>query len=323
MIDTLEETAAESAGMLGPGGDASSRHPWALLWGPRYRGLLARETGTMNRIDVGWWYRLAMTLIPLKALSLDERGDWLRLLAYADGMLTQLLSKSFYPIRASWPACHELRERMRQLTGTGEGAGSGSIEAVGWAAARLENVLLEEVGTLDVYIPSDKGAYSSTILAEEGHKALGDEALGVVSEDTARDFDEAGRCLAFGLATAAGYHVMRATESVIRQWYALAVDTPKARILWDDAVVELEKVAAEEDKATLELLGHLRRHLRNRLMHPEDFLNTDQAMDAFATAQVMIRAMAKRISEQPRYVPRPSPIEPEPPSGQSLGDAQD
>ena len=45
----------------------------------------------------------------------------------------------------------------------------------------------------------------------------------------------AGRCLAFSLATAAGFHIARATESVVRcRWrYSAVLRSKRASVIWE------------------------------------------------------------------------------------------
>ena len=86
---------------------------------------------------------------------------------------------------------------------------------------------------------------------------------------------EAGKSLAFELPTAAGFHIFRATESVLRRYYDHVTSgkvPPKVRsIAIYVRQLRIAKCAEEIILATLEQMAKLH---RNPLIHPEVALTT-------------------------------------------------
>jgi len=143
------------------------------------------------------------------------------------------------------------------------------------------------------YLVSQIGGYSMALLASKAEVNILEDALAIIDEQAKKDFREAGRCLAFELPTAAGFHAMRATESVLRQFYAQLTGKSAARKEWATCINELVKAGA--DKKVMAILDQLRDLHRNPLMHPQDFLSMKQAIGLFDIAKSAIGSLAEEI----------------------------
>jgi hypothetical protein len=99
-------------------------------------------------------------------------------------------------------------------------------EEIGWALAnpiqqaaiKFETILAAELSSSDTYWISPKGTHKTSMLIRSAHSLLPSSITDGYPEASA-DFDEAGRCWLFDTYTAAGFHLMRATESIIREYY--------------------------------------------------------------------------------------------------------
>jgi len=114
--------------------------------------------------------------------------------------------------------------------------------------------------------------------------------------EASSDFDEAGRCWLFDTYTAAGFHLMRATESVIREYYKVitGVDLPKKYRNWGAYIKNLKKCP----NASLNVIGfldHMRENYRNPIAHPEHNLSADDAQILFGVCVGAIQMMAAEI----------------------------
>jgi hypothetical protein len=82
----------------------------------------------------------------------------------------------------------------------------------------LEKVLLSEAKTKKFYaLPASR--YNSFYLMESPESFLSAGAFLKLSEMAKFDFTSACRCLLYGEATASAFHILRATEEVLRLYY--------------------------------------------------------------------------------------------------------
>ncbi len=163
------------------------------------------------------------------------------------------------------------------------------------SATKFETILAAELQGANTYSVSQKGIYSTADLIERAENALGEATTSVIEKGALVDFGAAGRCLAFELPTASGFHTMRATESVLRQYHRLLLVVPASKKSPEMATCIDQLIKAGEDKKVMESLHHIRELHRNPLMHPEDFLVMDQALQLFDIAKSAITTMAARI----------------------------
>ena len=160
----------------------------------------------------------------------------------------------------------------------------------------FENVLSAELTSLDTYILTQQGIYNTADLVAQADRAFGEAVRSVISEEARKDFREGGRCLAFELPTASGFHVMRATEAVLRQYHRLVAGLSQDAKSPEMAQCINELKKKGEDAKTLNILDAIRDLHRNPQMHPEIFLSMDEAMRLFDIAKSAINAMADRIA---------------------------
>lgn len=182
-------------------------------------------------------------------------------------------------------------------------------QAIGYQASTIsmalkafEPVLSAECDSIDTYVVSRKGIYSTSELIESADDALPSEAREVLPTGAILDLREAGRCLAFDADTACGFHLMRATESVIHEYYvAVTGHTPKRKDRnWGAYVRNLNahRKSHPESKADpklIALLDQIREHHRNVLIHPEETLSPEEALTLFGICQSAIVAFANGL----------------------------
>jgi hypothetical protein len=174
-----------------------------------------------------------------------------------------------------------------------------NISALGQSAKDFETVLANELPGLDIYHVSSIGIYSTPALIENAELAilegLSEKCRGVVTESTKRDFNQAGRCLAFELATAAGFHTMRSVEAVLRDYWILVKKPASGTKPPEMAQCINELRSSGEDPKLMDILDHIRDLHRNTLMHPEAFLQMTEALRLFDISKSAISAMAERM----------------------------
>jgi hypothetical protein len=169
------------------------------------------------------------------------------------------------------------------------------VEQINRDIDKFQAALSEEVRQLPLYFVTRVRAYSTHDLIERAEVALSAETRNAISDEAKEDFRQAGRCLAFEAHTASGYHSMRATERVLREYYALVLNKPGIGIGMKQCIDELTKAGA--DKRTMQVLDQIRNLHRNPIDHPDIFLEPEAAADLFEIATSAISAMAREIAK--------------------------
>ena len=165
-------------------------------------------------------------------------------------------------------------------------------------SANCETVLLAELQLLTTYHPAQKGAYSTQILINEAEKTLPNSILEKLNEKTTADIRQAGKCLALDIPTACGFHIMRAIESVLHDYYCEVCEPEsKTRLSnWGAYLTELRKVQNDgQVKEVIAILQQFKDRHRNLIMHPELILTDDDAHTLFEKSKAAIIAMAERL----------------------------
>jgi hypothetical protein len=161
---------------------------------------------------------------------------------------------------------------------------------------KFETLFLGDLQGGSLYLVSPKGAYDTDALTEGGLLAFSADLATKVPE-AAADLKQATRCIAFELPTAAGFHLHRAHESVLRVYWdnvTGGAERPKDNNM-GNYLRELEKL----NKGREEVRSHLKSikdFHRNPLMHPEQSLESiDQALDLLSAIRCSIGYMLQEI----------------------------
>ena len=147
------------------------------------------------------------------------------------------------------------------------------------AVADFSIVLDAECRTLDTYAVSQKGAYSMPILIDQAEMLLPADTRQRLDDVAIQDIRQAGRCMAFDLPTAAGFHLFRAVESVMRHLYNTLNGTSQEPERLPNWVAYLKALTeAQVPSDVTDMLDSIRQHYRNPLAHPDATLTTDEAI---------------------------------------------
>lgn len=171
-----------------------------------------------------------------------------------------------------------------------------------WA---FQSVLSHELPQQNIYYATPKLAYDMDILIDNGERALPQEVLdffGASKDRVIKDIRESARCLAFGIATAVGFHIYRAIECIVVDEYFPLIgvapsDYGKNKNL--GKYIELLKGKKVDEKITV-VLQHIKDEYRNPISHPEDFWDISKAGSAFGVALSVITMMLHDIESKKR-----------------------
>lgn len=230
----------------------------------------------------------------------EETNSALSALWGIKGDLSYILADKLLPLSAIKKSAEELLVLIRATLSQvekmrGEFPDNATNVSIHNAINTFQFALSEELRQLPVYVVARKGNLSRDRLIEGASEGYSQKARDLADSFIKREINESGRCIAFGLFTACGFHILRAVEICIKG-YILAVngELPKSRN-WGKYIEALEK--AEATNNLIDLIKILKTK-RNPLMHPQDTLDAEDAMDLFSTCQAIIQFLAKEVFDK-------------------------
>lgn len=270
----------------------------------------------MLRVDGYYLYQVASQLRPLAQMAWardGERGttyDAASMWVYvAEGALGPLLSTSVFQLKTSRAAGERLLKAVREVKTKCFQDSNRNVE-IPWrdvheitsSLEAFETVLNAELALMPLYVVTPKAGYDTAILVDAGSRCFPND-LAAKAPEAISDIQQATRCLAFELFTAAGFHFHRANESVLRKyWDAVSNNQPRPRSRNMGDYLNALDTAQVGDVRTKASLRDLKDMHRNPLVHPEHSIeNLDEAI---ALMNGVHGAIARMLTE----IPAPSGI---------------
>jgi hypothetical protein len=164
-------------------------------------------------------------------------------------------------------------------------------------ASEYKIALVAELGSFDSYFVTKKGAFDTWSLLNSGEIMFPPDLPRKVPE-AVFDAREAAKCLAYEIPTAAGFHIFRATETVLRKYYSH--ETGCATQLKSRSVgvyLNMLKMANKGDPKVMGALKQLADLHRNPLIHPDTILTMHEAIALQGIAQSVITAILASLPE--------------------------
>jgi hypothetical protein len=169
--------------------------------------------------------------------------------------------------------------------------------------SEFEMIFQEEMKETATYYVPRKGIYYTPALVDSADETFPEELLPYIPQKAREDWKAAGRCLAFNLLSASGFHAARAVEAMLEGYYQLfSGKQGKTLNGWADYKDALEKIISggadpAPQKKTLAELDQMRLDYRNPIMHPRIVLNEADARMLFANGESLIIAMAQEVAD--------------------------
>lgn len=251
-------------------------HPFSSLAGPV----------RLSAVWLTWWYaRQALdsifTLRPLNVCA--SAGYALR------AAITEVIPEKWEDVMAAYTADLENEKAIPPW----------NIASIQRAAQQFETVLAAECQVLDTYFVSKKGTFSTADLIEHAHFHFPPKFRPLLPDLTKGDIDQAGKCIAFDLPTAAAFHLLRGTEAVLREYYDRVVPGKKrasAKMRNWGAYIRLMNEHGADPKI-ISLVDHLRDSYRNPVLHPEENYTEERAQVLFGVCVSAIVMMLEEIEQ--------------------------
>lgn len=269
----------------------------------------------MQRIDGFYLYNVGCQIHPLTELkskppwdTSDSKGTtyseaYFPILV-AEGALDPLLTRSIFRLRTSVQAGQKLLENIRVIKAKCEAVTQNDVTLDWFEAYQLqdciktfESILQAELALIPLYVVMPKAGYDIATLIENGAACFPHE-LEVKVPEAIGDLREGTRCIAFELNTAAGFHLHRANEAVLRRYWDVVsggkVRPPRGNM--GDYLNEMKQCNFGDENVRA-ALDHLIKFHRNPLIHPEQ--NIESADDAIALMNSIHTAIVQMLKVIP------------------------
>jgi hypothetical protein len=161
--------------------------------------------------------------------------------------------------------------------------------------AKLEPTLVAESGGNIAFIVTDKRVDVNKLL-HDVPSLLAPNVFDSLPDIARYDFVEAGQCIAFERPTAAAFHLLRATEGVLRQLYCLSVKRERVELMWGPMVKHLRQHKKPRFGPLLDHLDHIRLSFRNPTQHPEKIYDIQEVQDLFGLCVDVVTRMVGFIT---------------------------
>jgi hypothetical protein len=174
---------------------------------------------------------------------------------------------------------------------------------------KFETVFAEDMRENATYYVPRRGIYFTKALVDAADESFPKEVADHISDKTRSEWRAAGRCLAFNLLSASGFHVARAVESAVEQYYQYFCAKGPDDTLngWQDYIDALERArgACASNPKTLAELKQMKDDFRNPVVHPRIVLSESNARMLFNNGESLIIAMAQDIADAKKKNPEP------------------
>ena len=280
-------------------------------WASSYR--LIRDAGLafskiegtdMKKINVWFFYALGCAIEPLKNLHHDMPWSDLYMTTWLGVLgLDKLDDEKFseVPLKKCAPEARSLIEAAIPITSSKEprtDLGLADMLKIRWAAEKFEHSLQIELRDADTYYVPPIGIFSTSALLSKAVEMFGDDAA-LLPAETANEFNEAGKCLAFALYTAAGFHLLRAVESAVRVYYDVLSNNapPPPRASMGKYLDELLKLPGVDTDLEA-VLRQIKKLHRDPVMHPEVVLKQKDTTSLIGIAHSAISKIIEIVESK-------------------------
>lgn len=156
--------------------------------------------------------------------------------------------------------------------------------------------LQAEIKGYEVFIITDK-RYSIEKLTEKIDQLFSPGVYGYLSDIAQYDISESGKCILYETPTAAAFHILRATESILKKYYKKFLRRSHQGKTWGQLLNELRNKQRGKlpNTITLNQLWHIKDSFRNPTNHPEKTYDINEVQDLFNLCIDVINRMVNDI----------------------------
>jgi len=160
----------------------------------------------------------------------------------------------------------------------------------------FNNILARDLYWLDLYWLRPKLGYTTVELLRDATVIFPDSIRTVISDRIKYEVQQAANCLLYEASSAVGFHILRAVEMVILDYFTIPGCERAGANSWTDYAKRLRFYRVH--RKIVGMIDRLAGLHRNELMHAEAVLSVEESAILFALMQevlpVMIADVAKR-----------------------------
>jgi hypothetical protein len=242
----------------------------------------------MNKLNLIHFYQLGKQMRTLRDANDKPHRSFSHLIGKMIWVEKFLIETADIPFPKTHAKAHELRKILGSLIQKqkSEDTTLEITEDEDFTMKRLLEAFEQEFEhdsrEINILSVPHRCAYSTTILIERGEDLLPLAVKNGINTYAQHEIQEAGRSLAFGLSTAAGFHLARAVESVLRRYYDVlsgGAARPKTKSGNDVAMQGyINAVRSWADPKVVSVLEQFAGLHRNPISHPEAILEEEEAL---------------------------------------------
>lgn len=157
-------------------------------------------------------------------------------------------------------------------------------------------IMQAEMNDYVLFAPVDNKKFKLIDLQSKSENILGLEVFNKIPPLAQYDFKDGCKCLAFECYTASAFHILRATESIIKEIYKSKVDEPADNKTWGNLIHGLK----DNEIISLKVFNHLdyiRDYYRNPTNHPERQYSCSEAENMLGLCVEAIGVMAELLPD--------------------------
>lgn len=267
----------------------------------------------MNRVNVFSFYKLGELLQCVKETNFSTAGtEELLILGRAKACLIDFLRSVEAGLRRSKGSAGNVLEKLNKLEAAlleeriiADHEIDGLCEAVEDFGVILES---ESRDALRVFAVLPKDVCDTAKLVDHAEDVLGEKTLPALPGVIRNDVNLAGRCLAFELWTATGFHAMRAVEAMCREYYLVTTENPPLDTFrLGEIIAELERRLEQEEGAKVSdsplglivyTLLRLNKLYYLPVLHSKMILTSETAVQVFELATEVITMICDDLTSR-------------------------
>jgi predicted ester cyclase len=185
-----------------------------------------------------------------------------------------------------------MKDELENIENDNDEIGQALANKVKEQLTNIETVVFPESSIKKIYILPNR-RFNTDYLLEQPNKLLAEGVFEKLDDIAQHDIKSACRCLLFGEATASAFHILRATESVLKYYYLHHRRQNRLKKpMWANMVDQLRAKARNKPPETLlNALDLVRTAYRNPTQHPQATYEIDSAQDLFGVCLDVIGKM--------------------------------
>jgi hypothetical protein len=263
-----------------------------------------RWSRVVQNISLPYLYHLGSTLERISDLPEQNatHGQCWMTLSSALYQIKQLTEGGLYApyLRTSWSLSRELLTAIDKAIPSTATADESVIHPYlmwhikhTWGQYRI--ALLADLGVLEAYFVVQQGGFNTHTLVRNGEQFFPSD-LPLKVPEAVFDMREAAKCIAYAVPTAAGFHIFRVLEAVLRRYYTLITgeEAPESRNI--GVYLNLLKQKEKGNPVIHSCLKQITDLHRNPLIHPEAVLTLEEAL---ATHGIVRSVLTTMLAEMP------------------------